>query len=134
MKAGSGITGFNLYGQTKFIQLLGAHWWRRQLAGQCVVVAVSPGLIPGTGLSRGMNINFPANMPDAKPIPEGAASILRAFTRDDFPEDPEQIFLTSWGEWWSKGVYAKTLDKALQDKWCPSKKEIEREEGLDSDA
>jgi hypothetical protein len=65
---------------------------------------------------------------DAKPL--GAQSILRAFTRDDFPEDPEQIFLTSWGEWWGKDVYEKSLDKALQDKWCPSLEEIEREEGL----
>jgi hypothetical protein len=60
----------------------------------------------------------------------GAQSILRAFTRDDIPEDPEQIFLTSWGEWWSKDVFALSLDKALQDKWCPSKEGIERENGL----
>jgi hypothetical protein len=38
--------------------------------------------------------------------------------------------LTSWGEWWPKDVYGKTLDKKLQDKWCPSKEEIEKEEGL----
>lgn len=60
----------------------------------------------------------------------GAQSILRAFTRDDFPEDPEQIFLTSWGEWWGKDVYENSLDKALQDKWCPGLEEIEREEGI----
>jgi len=60
----------------------------------------------------------------------GASNILRAFTRDDFPDDPVQIFLTSWGEWWSKDVYAPSLDRALQDKWCPSKEEIEREEGV----
>jgi len=51
-------------------------------------------------------------------------------TRDDVPTDPEQIFLTSWGEWWSKEVYSKNLDRALQDKWCPSKEEIEQEEGV----
>lgn len=62
----------------------------------------------------------------------GAASILAAFTRDDFPEDPEQIFLTSWGEWWPKDVYKKTLDRALQEKWSPSKQDIEKEEGLDN--
>lgn len=62
--------------------------------------------------------------------PTGAASVLRAFTRDDFPEDPDQIFLTSWGEWWSKDVLQRTLDKKLQDKWSPSKDEIEDEEWL----
>ena len=56
--------------------------------------------------------------------------MLRAFTVQDFPEDPEQIFFTSWGEWWGKDVYELTLDKALQDKWSPSKEEIEREENL----
>ena len=60
----------------------------------------------------------------------GAASILRAVTRDDFPEDPEQIFLTSWGEWWSKDVYGLTLDKKLQDKWCASKEDLEMDEGV----
>lgn len=60
----------------------------------------------------------------------GASSLLRAFTRDDFPADPEEIFLTSWGEWWGKDVFAKALDKELQDRWCPSKEDIEKEEGL----
>jgi hypothetical protein len=60
----------------------------------------------------------------------GASNILRAFTVEDFPDDPEQIFLTSWGDWWSKNVFADSLDKELQDKWCPSKEEIEAEEGL----
>ncbi|KXX77792.1 WW domain-containing oxidoreductase [Madurella mycetomatis] len=130
LKGGSGITGTTTYSQTKFVQLLGAHWWRRQLVGQCTVVAVSPGLIPQTGISRGSGMKLTMDMPDAKTVPEGAASVLRAFTRDDFPDDPEQIFLTSWGEWWSKDIYGLTLDKALQDKWCPSKEEIERDEGL----
>ena len=57
-------------------------------------------------------------------------NVLRAFTRDDYPEDPEQIFLTSWGEWWPKDVYGLTLDKKLQDHWSPSKEEIEKEEGV----
>lgn len=60
----------------------------------------------------------------------GAQSILRAFTRSDFPEDPDRIFLTSWGEWWEKSVIEKSLDKKLQDKWSPSKEEIEKEENL----
>ncbi|KAI1764320.1 NAD(P)-binding protein [Hypoxylon sp. FL1150] len=127
---GGSKTERSVYSATKFIQLLGAHWWRRQLQGKCHVVAVSPGLIPGTGLPRGTTMTLPVNHPDAKSIPEGAQSIFRAFTRDDFPQDPDQIFLTSWGEWWSKDVYKLSLDKNLQDKWCPSKDEIEKEEGL----
>lgn len=63
-------------------------------------------------------------------IRAGAQSILRAFTRDDFPEDPDDIFLTSWGEWWSKDSIGKTVDKKLQDKWCLSREEIEKEEGI----
>jgi len=55
---------------------------------------------------------------------------LRAVTIEEFPEDPEQIFLTSWGEWWPKDVYANSLDRQLQEKWSPSKEQIEREEGL----
>lgn len=65
---------------------------------------------------------------DAKKI--GAQSILRAFMRDDFPEDPDRIFLTSWGEWWDSDTIGKTLDKELQDRWCPEKEEVEAEEGL----
>ncbi|KAI1095101.1 NAD(P)-binding protein [Rostrohypoxylon terebratum] len=96
---GASKTERSVYSATKFIQLLGAHWWRRELLEECDVVAVSPGLVPGTGLSRGTRMQMPLNHPDAKTIPEGAQSILRAFTRDDFPEDPFRIFLTSWGEW-----------------------------------
>lgn len=44
--------------------------------------------------------------------------------------DPEQIFLTSWGEWWPKDVYAMSLDTALQNKWCLGREEIEKAEGL----
>ncbi|KAK4186389.1 WW domain-containing oxidoreductase [Podospora australis] len=137
LRAGSGVTGHDTYSQSKFVQLLGAHWWRRQFTalneqgkGDVKVVAVSPGLIPATGIGRGAGFAISDKMPDAKTVPEGAQSIFRAFTRDDFPEDPDQIFLTSWGEWWSKDTIEKTLDKELQDKWCPSKEEIEQEEGL----
>ncbi|RYP68805.1 hypothetical protein DL771_006423 [Monosporascus sp. 5C6A] len=129
MKAGSNA-GWHLYSATKFAQLLGAHWWRRQLRDTCQVLAVSPGLIPQTGLARNSGLPMNMSMADAKTIPEGAESLLRAFTRDDFPEDPEQIFLTSWGEWWPKDVYGLTLDRNLQDKWSPSKEEIEKEEGI----
>jgi hypothetical protein len=62
----------------------------------------------------------------------GAQNLLRAFTVSDIPADPEQIFLTSWGEWWPKDVYALSLDTKLQDKWCPSLEKIEEEEGLSS--
>ncbi|KAK4126961.1 NAD(P)-binding protein [Parathielavia appendiculata] len=130
LKAGASDNAQLLYGQTKFVQLLGAHWWRRQLKGQATIVAVSPGLIPDTGLGRGAGMKLSMTMPDAKTVPEGAQSILGAFTRDDLPEDQEQIFLTSWGEWWNKDVYSLALDQALQEKWCPSKEVIEKEAGL----
>ena len=85
-------------------------------------------MIPGTGL--GISMGIMDTSPDAKSVPEGAKSVLAGLTRSDFPPDPEQIFLTSWGEWWSKTVFADSLDRALQDKWSPSLEEIEREEGL----
>ncbi|KAF7358048.1 WW domain-containing oxidoreductase [Mycena venus] len=97
LKGGSGVKGLTVYAETKLVALFGAHWWRRQLAGLCTVVAVSPGLIPDTGLGRGAGFTVPKDMSDAKSVPEGGASILRAFTRDDFPADPDLIFLTSWG-------------------------------------
>ena len=70
VKAGSD-SGTYIYSATKFIQLLGAQWWRRQLHGTCQVVAVSPGLIPGTNLSRYGGMKMDMSMPDAKPVPEG---------------------------------------------------------------
>jgi hypothetical protein len=146
LKAGSGASASTTYCNTKFTGLLGAQWWRRQLADTNDVVAVSPGLIPGTGLAGRMGIT--ADMADAKSIPEGklctivlgrvtdcvtgAQSVLAALTRSDFPEDRDRIFLTSWGEWWEKSVIEKSTDKELQDKWCPSKEEIEREAGISS--
>ncbi|CAI4212370.1 unnamed protein product [Parascedosporium putredinis] len=108
LKAGTTDKTITIYSETKFVGLLNAHWWRRRLQGKCVVVAVSPGLIPGTG----------------------GENVVRALFRDDLPEDPDQIFLTSWGEWWSKDVFALSLDKDLQDKWSPSKEQIEQEEGV----
>jgi len=89
-------------------------------------------MIPGTGLARDSPGTFSMTDPSAKSVPEGARSILAAFTRSDFPADPDQIFLTSWGEWWNKSVYEPSLDRALQDKWSPSREQIEREEGVNA--
>ncbi|KAJ7739229.1 hypothetical protein DFH07DRAFT_983707, partial [Mycena maculata] len=111
LMAGSGADSMKTYPDTKFAQLLAAHWCRCQLARQCTILAFAPGRIPGTGLGRGSGVTIPKDIPDAKSIPEGAASILTGSTCDDFPEDPEHIFLTSRGRWESKDVYAKTLDQ-----------------------
>ncbi|KAG6010525.1 hypothetical protein E4U21_005876 [Claviceps maximensis] len=132
IKSGSGTEGYPVYAATKFIQLLGAHWWRRQLQGKCDVVAVSPGFVPNTGLGRGGGLKLPTGAPDAKTPSQGAASVLEALSRSDFPEDPDRIFLTSWGEWWGKDVIEKTLDKNLQDKWCPSKQDLDQDAGITS--
>ncbi|KAF7376904.1 NAD(P)-binding protein [Mycena sanguinolenta] len=132
LKDGSGANGMVVYPASKLVGLLGAHWWRRQLTGQCTVVAVSPGLIPETGLGRGMpSLTIPPEfLKDVRSVPEGAASILAAFSRTDFPEDPDRIFLTSWGEWWGREEISISFGKELQDKWSPSKEEIEEEEGI----
>lgn len=79
---------------------------------------------------RHNEIKMNSSSPDAKTVPQGGESLVRAFMRDDIPEDPQQMFLTSWGEWWPKDVYKLALDEKLQDKWSPSKDEIEKEEGV----
>ncbi|GAT29576.1 short-chain dehydrogenases/reductase [Aspergillus luchuensis] len=127
LKANSGAGYRPIYSASKFVQLLGAFYWRRELPS-CTVVAVSPGLIPSTPLASSMGLTM--DMPDAKTIPEGAQNLLRAFFINDFPADPEQIFLTSWGEWWPKDVYALALDADLQKKWCLSREEIEKTESI----
>jgi NAD(P)-dependent dehydrogenase (short-subunit alcohol dehydrogenase family) len=72
LQGGSGVSGATIYCQAKFAQFLGAHWWRRQLHGQCEVMAVSPGLIPNTGLLGSHAPQIPAAaMADAKSVPEG---------------------------------------------------------------
>ena len=68
LKAGSGAGVRVVYSASKFVQLIGAHYWRRALP-ECRVVAVSPGLIPSTNLASSMGLSM--NMPDAKTIPEG---------------------------------------------------------------
>lgn len=63
-------------------------------------------------------------------VPPGAQNLLRAWFINDFPENPQQVMLTSWGEWWSTDVIQMSLDPALQNKWCLSREQIEKEEGL----
>ncbi|KAG6294601.1 hypothetical protein E4U09_002567 [Claviceps aff. purpurea] len=130
IEAGSGIDGLPIHTYTKFLQLLGAHWWSRQLQDQCRVVAVSPGMIPHTGLGRESGFRVPAESPLAETIPQGAAQILSGLSRRDFPRDPERIFLTSGGVWLGRSSVTNILDRDLQDKWCPSKEELEKEAGI----
>jgi hypothetical protein len=54
-----------VYHASKFIQLLGANWWRRQLGTLATVIAVSPGLVVGTGLGRHLDFT-----PDLSKIPD----------------------------------------------------------------
>lgn len=68
LKANSGAGNRVVYSASKFVQLLGAHYWRRSLPS-CTVIAVSPGLIPNTKLAQ--NLSLTMDMPDAKTIPEG---------------------------------------------------------------
>lgn len=105
MLADSGTGQMPMYGATKFAHLLGAHWWRRQLMlgadgryraekeREATVIAVSPGLIKDTGLGRHMK-KGDMSFADAKTPTQGATSVLAAFERSDFPEDPDSIFLT----------------------------------------
>lgn len=78
LKANSGAGMRTIYSASKFVQLLGAHYWRRALP-QCTVVAVSPGLVPDTKLAQTMNLSM--DMPDAKTVPEGE-TIVPLFTHD----------------------------------------------------
>jgi hypothetical protein len=50
--------------------------------------------------------------------------------RNDLPEEPDRIFLTSWGEWWDTDVYKLALDNSLQDDFCPTLEAIQKEENL----
>lgn len=68
LKANSDAGKFPVYCGSKFVQLLGAHYWRRHLPG-CTIVAVSPGLVPDTNLATGMALSM--SMADAKTVPEG---------------------------------------------------------------
>lgn len=78
VRDGSGAEYFAIYAATKFQQLLGAHWWRQKLAGTCTVVAVSPGLVPGTGLGRHTDMKLDPSMPDAISIPQSKPRVYIA--------------------------------------------------------
>jgi hypothetical protein len=131
LRADSGAGYFDVYTASKLVQLMGAHYWRRQLQGQADVIAVSPGMIPDTKLSRHTGQKFGAGSPDAKDVPTGARSLLEAFTRSDWPADPNDIFLTSWGDWWkATKEFPLSLDEAAQAEWCPSKQAMEQEAHL----
>ena len=73
MRADGGAEAFAVYTGSKFAQLLGAHYWRRALQGTCAVVAVSPGLIPDTGIFRHADSDRRPTMAsdDAKTVEEG---------------------------------------------------------------
>jgi NAD(P)-dependent dehydrogenase (short-subunit alcohol dehydrogenase family) len=73
LAAGSDASVMAVYAASKFVQLLGAHWWRRELGTACTVLAVSPGLIPGTGLARHSDHKLPTDHPDAKSVAEGSS-------------------------------------------------------------
>lgn len=71
LKAQSGAKSQTVYSSSKFVQMLGAQYWRRQLGDQASVIAVSPGLIPNTGIMRHNDYELTSDMPDAKTVPEG---------------------------------------------------------------
>lgn len=74
VKADSGADAFPAYGATKFIQLLGAHWWRRQLGSSATVFAVSPGLVKDTGLGRHLDVlPVTENMKDVLTVDQGTS-------------------------------------------------------------
>jgi len=131
LKANSGTEAWDVYSATKMVQLMNALYWRKQLKTSGVtVVAVSPGLIPGTGIARNTGMELSSDMPDAKTVPEGARSLLQAFFRNDLPEDEDQIFLTSWGEWWPTDVYKLALNYDIGARFSPPIEGIERENKL----
>ncbi|KAK6996870.1 NAD(P)-binding protein [Favolaschia claudopus] len=99
--ANSGAAPMTVYPASKLAALYGAHWWRRELTGKCTVVAVSPGLIPDTGLSRGMpdamskNNLPPEVMKDAKSVSEGEC-ISRSMNTNSVTSSfgsPNRVFL-----------------------------------------
>ncbi|KAG6216963.1 hypothetical protein E4U26_008028 [Claviceps purpurea] len=88
IRAGSGANGFAVYNCTKFIQLIGAHWWCRQLQGHCHVVVASPGRVYGTGLGREHGYIVPADAQYVVAIKHGASFILNGMFIDELPDEP----------------------------------------------
>ena len=68
--AGSDADYMPVYATSKFAQLLGAHWWRRELGKDATVIAVSPGMIGYTSLGRNNGMSL-ADNPDAKTPADG---------------------------------------------------------------
>ena len=52
LSANSASPSMDTYAHSKFVHLLAAHYWRRKLGSNATVVAVSPGMVPATGLAR----------------------------------------------------------------------------------
>lgn len=78
---------FAVYSGSKFVQLLGAQYWRRALQGTCTVVAVSPGLIPDTGIFKHVDTGLRPTMAsdDAKTVEEGEWLVSPCFWRSPSP-------------------------------------------------
>lgn len=94
--AGAGTHFYDLYCTTKLSQLLGALWWSRTFGDKASIVAVSPGMVNGTGLGRHFLQpgEAPKERPGANDLAAGTKLILAGFTRDDLLKDPSSIFLT----------------------------------------
>ncbi|KAG6139252.1 hypothetical protein E4U12_007568 [Claviceps purpurea] len=88
IRTGSRANGFAVYNCTKFIQLIGAHWWCRQLQGHCHVVVASPGRVYGTGLGREHVYIVPADAQYVVAIKHGASFILNGMFIDELPDEP----------------------------------------------
>lgn len=87
MRADGGAETFAVYSGSKFVQLLGAQHWRRALQGTCTVIAVSPGLIPDTGIFRHVDTGRRPTMAsdDAKTVEEGERLVSPCFGRSALP-------------------------------------------------
>lgn len=115
------IDSFESYITSKFIQRINAQYWARELGASCRIIIVSPG-------NQQEWVKDPRHPLKAKSPVGGEELICQGFTRKEFPKDVEQIYLSA-REWLSTETSKITLDKQLQDKWSPSKEDIEKDEG-----